>query len=328
MRILAVTRKPDSPSFEQRVAAYVDPLSSLNIRVDCDVLPTSHRGQVALIDRGSRYDAVWWQRHLLSPWRVGRLRRAAKRLVFDFDDPMIYSAKAGGRASLTRRIRFAALLRRCDAAAAASSTLADMARPYCARVCVLPMAVDSPAEAVPVSQRPGPVQLLWLGSTATQPYLELIRPVLEQIGSTHAEIRLRIVGHTPMTFGRLNVDFRPWSLAEQDNALRQCHIGLCPMPDTVWTRGKCPYKVLQYMSYAMPWIGDAVGENLACAGNDRSPRGLCADSGDAWLACFKSLIEDRELGADMGGRGRHHVQSEHCRHTLTQELARILRGLN
>ncbi len=325
-RILAVTRKPNAPSFEQRIAAYIDPLALQNVSVDCEVLPASPRGQRAVIGRCRRYDAVWWQRHLLSPWRVPRLRRATKRLVFDFDDPMIYSARDGGRASFARRLRFAVLLNRCDATTAASGYLADMARPYCAHTRVVPMAVDPPAEAVPVSERPGPVQLLWLGSSATQSYLELIQEPLEQIANAHREISMRIVGHAPMTFGDLKIDFRKWSLEEQDQALRQCHIGLCPMPDTVWTRGKCPYKVLQYMAYAMPWVGEAVGENNVTAGPDGASRGLCARGADQWRECLRRLIKDRNLAADMGARGRRYVQEEHNRTTLTRQLAGILRG--
>lgn len=326
LRVLAVTRKPDSPSFEQRIAAYIDPLSMQNIHIDCEVLPTSTRGQGAMIDRCGQYDGVWWQRHLLLPWRVPRLRRAAKRLVFDFDDPMIYSARAGGHASFARRVRFAVLLRRCDATTAASNHLADLARPYCAHANIVPMAVDPPVESVPVSDRPGPAQLLWLGSSATQSYLDLIRPVLEQIGSARRDITLRIVGHVPLTFGDMKVDFRRWSLEEQDLALRQCHIGLCPMPDTVWTRGKCPYKVLQYMAHAMPWVGNAVGENLVTAGNDPSPRGFCVQNADGWRSCLSRLLEDQSLAAAMGIRGRKYVQEKHNRAILTRQLAEILRG--
>jgi hypothetical protein len=137
---------------------------------------------------------------------------------------------------------------------------------------------------------------------------------------------MRIVGHSPMACGDMKVDFRQWSLTEQDRALRECHIGLCPMPDTVWTRGKCPYKVLQYMAYAMPWVGDAVGENLVTAGDDRSPRGFCARGADHWRECVRRLVVDRTLAADMGARGRHFVREQHDRATLARQLAGILRG--
>src|SRR5690606_13466323 len=144
----------------------------------------------------------------------------------------------------------------------ASEHLAEIARRYCDRVMVVPMAVDAPASVVQIARRPGPLQLLWLGSRATQSYLDVIAPVLAELGRRRPDVMLRVVGHEPVEFGPLKVDFRKWSPQEQEAALRQCHVGLCPMPDTVWTRGKCPYKVLQYMAYGMPWVGSAVGENI------------------------------------------------------------------
>jgi len=106
-------------------------------------------------------------------------------------------------------------------------------------------------------------------------------------------VRLRLVGHEPIAFGGIEVDFRPWSPGEQDLALRECDIGLCPMPDTPWTRGKCPYKVLQYMAHAMPWVGSAVGENLRCGRGARR-------AGHARAVCRNG----RRMGVRLASAGR------------------------
>lgn len=332
IRILAVTRKQTSASFEQRIANYVQPLRAHDIHVTPRPLPHSWSGQWQALAEAKHYDGVWWHRHLLSPLLLPRLRLCARRLLFEYDDPLTYSARAGGRPSLVRRIRFAAMLKRCDAALAGSSDLAELARPYCQQVVIHPMAVDLP-EAVPDREPADKVELLWLGSRATQPYLELIRPALEQL-----EVTLRLVAHESMTFGSIRVDFRPWSPQEQNAALRQCHLGLCPMPDTPWTRGKCPYKVLQYMAYGMPWVGSAVGENLvtcgiapgraaAGAGHDwgGGTRGLCAATTEQWLNALRRLIDDHHLRRRMGQAGRIYVEREHNRSTLTKRLALVMR---
>src|SRR5690606_9907218 len=116
----------------------------------------------------------------------------------------------------------------------------------------------------------------------------------------------------------LQVDFRQWSHAEQDTALSECHVGLCPMPDSLWTRGKCPYKVLQYMAAGMPWVGAGVGENLITAGDAKrgDARGLCANDTSDWVAAVESIISDPQFAARMGTAGHDYVQRHHSRAAL------------
>lgn len=328
-RILAVTRKPESASFQQRIENYLTPLVANGVEVECRHFPKAQRKQLEVINQCGDFDGVWWHRHLLSPWWLPRLQRTAKRLVFDFDDPLPYSARGGGRISVTRRWRFGRLLMRCDAALTASRHLAEMAEVYCRNVVVVPMAIDLPATPPRLEERVGPLQLLWVGSRATEPYLDIIRPALAAVGDMDHEVRLRLVAHSPLEFSRLPVDFRPWSPEEQERGLRECHVGICPMPDTVWTRGKCPYKVIQYMAYGMPWIGSAVGENIRTAsGPDESDvRGLCASTIGQWVEAFKRLIGDPDLRSRLGCHGRDYVEREHAREHLVNRLAAIWRDV-
>jgi glycosyltransferase involved in cell wall biosynthesis len=171
------------------------------------------------------------------------------------------------------------------------------------------------------------VQLLWLGSRSTQKYLREIGPALAEVGRLRPDARLRVVGHEEFAAAPLNVDFRRWSPAQQELALVQCDIGLCPMPDTPWTRGKCPYKVLQYMAAGMVWVGSAVGENLVSAGaaDDPDPRGLCAASDEQWVGALTRLIDDAALRRSMGASGLMYVRRIHEREMLADRLAEILR---
>ncbi len=327
LRILAVTRKPDSASFLQRVGNYVSDLGAMGLHVQSATLPQPYAQQKRFLHRLAEYDLIWWHRHLLTPLLWPALRRVPRPIVFDFDDPLMYTSRGGGQPSFTRRVRFRGMLRRCTAAFAASEHLAAQARPYCPRVEIVPMAVDLPAD--PPTHRPLVegrwVELLWLGSRMTQPYLEIIRPALERVGGTFPHVRLRLVAHEPMRFGSLTVDFRRWSEAEQEQALRECHLGLCPMPDTVWTRGKCPYKVLQYMACGMPWVGSAVGENVVMSGG--AGQGLCADSETEWFSALRELVGNEFEREELGRRGREYVQQRHSRKALSDQIATLMRRL-
>ncbi|MEQ9453934.1 MAG: hypothetical protein RLN76_04990 [Phycisphaeraceae bacterium] len=331
-RILSVTRKPDAASYEQRVLRCLPALRDRGHTIDLAVIPEGRLAQTRFFTSFRHYDTIWWQRHLAMPYDLPIIAAAAKRLVFDFDDPLTYSARQGGSPSWSRRTRFAWMLRTCDAVTTASEHLAQSAQPFCKQVEVVPMPVDLPDNPPPLDSRnatttrPGEVTLLWLGSQATQPYLELIRPILESLDH---RFTLRLVAHQPMTFANLNIDFRPWSFQQQEQALTEAHIGLCPMPDTPWTRGKCPYKVLQYMAYAMPWIGSAVGENLNVAGISepgQGPRGWCAQTVDDWMNAIHQLAINPNLASTIAAKARSHIAERYDRTRLIAKLEHMLVG--
>ncbi len=325
LRVLAITRKPHSASWEQRILNYVQPLREFNIKVDCLTFPKSTFDQMKTLRETGKYDVVWWHRHLLTRWRLRQLRRYARRIIYDFDDPLFFSTRTSGK-SLVRQWRFSGMLRASDAALAGSHYLHDLARPHCRRTYVLPMAVTLDAQAEAKTHRDKAVELLWLGSRSTQKYLEMIRPALEIIGTLREDVQLRLLAHEPMAFGKLKVSFTHWNPVEQDLALAEADIGLCPMPDNPWTKGKCPYKVLQYMASQMPWVGSGVGENIVTAGkfNPQTARGICAQNTDEWVEKILLLIEDRKLRNSLGTNGRRYIEQHHGRHILVKNLVDIL----
>jgi glycosyltransferase involved in cell wall biosynthesis len=330
LRVLALTRKPHSASFEQRVLNYINPLEARHVNVTWREIPKTRRLQHGLLKTLPDYDLVWWHRYLISPWSSGKWRKRARRIVFDFDDPLMYSSHGRrDRPNFTRSLKFSHFLRRCDAALPASEFLAERTRPYCRNVFVVPMAIDVPVQ-LPVRHDPGPkVELLWVGSKSTMRFLRPLAPVLAEVGRLRPSVRLRLVGHEPMTCPPLEVDFRRWSPQEQQQALSESDIGLCPLPDTPWSRGKCPYKVLQYMAHGMAWVGAAVGENLRTAGavDGDQTRGLCATDAREWTDALLRLIDDREARLRLGANGRAYVESHHHREVLADRLVEVFRQI-
>lgn len=329
IHILAVTRKPDSASYEQRVLNWIEPLAAHGVVVEPRTWPKRGPARNALLKEMKNVDAVWWHRNVVHPPTAKRVRAAAKRWVIDFDDPLSFSSKRGGRPSWTRRRRFHATVSRADAALVGSAFLAELAKPLVRRVEVAPMAVDLP-DAVPVREpkHGRPVTLLWLGSASTQVYLRGLAEVFAQLDS-NAPLTLRLVGGEPMGFpgSALTVDHRPWSPTEQERALRDADVGLCPMPDTLWTRGKCPYKVLQYMAWGLPWVGSAVGENLVAAGDVPNARGLAVSSTAEWVQAITHLADNNALRHRMGTHGRAYAERVHARGALTQQLVDFWRSI-
>ncbi len=325
IRVLALTRKPKSPSFEQRVLNFREFLKQHGIEVTSETIPKKYSDRWRLIRKLGQYDIVWLHKHLVSFPEIKAWRRAAKRIIFDFDDP-IFTGSDGP--SATRRFKFSSVLRSCDLSLTSSEYLAREARPFCRDVRIVPMAIDLPVSPPPEKETNNGTLLLWLGSRATIPYLQKIQPALDTDVLATLNISLRIVSHEPLKFNQLKMDFRKWSFEEERRALNQCHIGLCPMPDTTWTEGKSPYKILQYMAYGIPWVGSSVGENRIMAGGKGEPaRGLLAERPDQWVAAIRHLAGDNLLRRKMGRAGRKFTELHHERTFLASRLADILQDL-
>jgi glycosyltransferase involved in cell wall biosynthesis len=325
LNILAVTRKPNAASYQQRVRNWIEPLQGRGIEITERVWPSQRSARRSLIAELAGADGVWWQRNLLNSLQARRVRRAARKWVIDYDDPLCYSSKNGGRKSWTRQRRFAATLRHVDAVLTSSQTLAGLARPYCQQVEIVPMAVDPPAaELLERHPRPGREKplLLWLGSKATQPYLQPIEPALRKLKD---RVTMQIVGGDHIDWAGLPIEHQTWSPETEQQALLTADVGLCPMPDTLWTRGKCPYKVLQYMSYGLPWVGSDVGENRFVAADGK--HGLTAKTTEAWVDALDQFIADRERRLAMGQAGREYIQQTHSRDTLLDRLEKFWRQL-
>jgi glycosyltransferase involved in cell wall biosynthesis len=296
------------------------------IQVEWQELPKGSRAQVRFLKGLDRFDAVWWHRHLLVPWTTPTLRHAARRLVFDYDDPLTRSVDHGGRYSVTRRIRFARLVSRCDAVAAASQTLAGMALPYTEHVVIVPTVVALPDEPA-LRAREGPVRLVWLDPSGDKPFLELVRPVLEKLGTSRRDVCLRVVGHHQLSFGDLPVEFRPWSPREEQESLAQSDLGLCPMPDNPWTGAKCPVDVLHFMAHGLPFVASAVGELVEVARNGHEPFGACCPlSPDAWFEALADLLDDADCRRRMGAAGRQFAASHNAVPAVVDRLQAALTG--
>lgn len=327
LRVLAITRKPDSPSFEQRVLRFIEPLATRGVDVQWRELPKDGRGQQSLRRFAGEFDLLWWHRHLTPPMRTGGWRRAARRLVYDFDDPVFFSTHPGRiRGRVSRRLKFALWLRRCDAALAGNEYLAERARRHCRQVHIVPMAIDIGAAPAQRGDE-GMTELLWMGSRPTTRFLRGLMPALEKLASRRTDWRLRVVGHEKVSAENFDVDFRQWSPHVQLDALRQCHIGLCPMPDTPWTRGKSPFKVLEYMAAGLAWVGSAVGENIVFAGEGDEQRGLVAGDDEQWIEALSRLLDDAGLRRRMGSLGRAYVENNHAREAVADKLASLFRSI-
>jgi glycosyltransferase involved in cell wall biosynthesis len=150
------------------------------------------------------------------------------------------------------------------------------------------------------------IDLVWIGSRATRKYLETIVPVLEQLAQQQPGLRLKIIANFDLATEHLNTLPVPWQENTEAVELASSHIGIAPMIENDWTRGKCALKVLQYMAAGLPVVASPAGINRDVITDKVT--GFLAATDEQWRQYLLQLIENPALREQLGAAGRQRVQ--------------------
>jgi hypothetical protein len=298
VRLLVLTHRFEDPSFRVRWGRFLDVLGA-----EAREIPS--RGRRALFRLAGEAETVVLHRRLLAALDFARLRRAARRLVYDFDDALCYRPSAPHR-SLLRERRFFRTVAGADLVLAGNRHLAGLARLRAARVLVVPSTVD--VASYPEAPKLAEQTAVWIGQRATLSYLQPVLPAVAEAG-----YRLRVIADAAPP----GAEHVPWSLATEAERLAECHVGLAPLPSNPFTRGKCGYRMLQYYAARLPVVASPVGVQRALAeGGARLAR-----TGAEWAAALRRVREDGGAG---GAFGRSFVERRYASPALAERLRVIL----
>jgi glycosyltransferase involved in cell wall biosynthesis len=326
LALAVLSAEPDGPSVRHRWVRLAPWLEAEGLALEVVPLPGPSSARAAAFARAAAADLVVLQRRLLRRSDFLRLREAARRLVYDFDDAMPYRDPFRGKPESTARAnRFLRVCSEADAVVAGSEGLAALARTCGPRaVFTAPTPVDAPRYGpAPGPRAPGePPRFVWIGSRATLPYLEGIAAPLARACAALPGSRLLVVADAAPVLPGVPVEHVPWSDAGEAEALRRADAGLMPLNDDPWSRGKCAFKLLQYAATGLPSVASPVGANLAVVEDGRT--GLLAGDGAAWEAALLRLGRDAELRARLGAEARRQAESRWSAAVLAPPLARFL----
>ncbi len=307
MKLLVITNNPDRASFRYRVKAYLEIMRNSGIQCRVMRFPSRQLARWELLGQAGDFDAVFLHKKRLNIIDGYRLRRCARKIIYDFDDAVMYSDRGPDRPTRKRQRSFARTVEKADMVIAGNAYLADHAGVFNENVVVLPTGLNlADYSQSPHGSDEGIIRLVWIGSKSTLGYLIGIRSVLEEIGSRLDNVVLRIICDAFFDLNNMPVEKRPWSEQTQFDDLAAGHIGLAPLPDDKFTRGKCGFKILQYQAAGLPVVASGVGVNAEYV-RDGVCGFLAKDNGD-WVEKLLRLINDEQLRRQMADAGLKAVQ--------------------
>jgi len=245
-------------------------------------------------------------------WIIARVFRT--KMIYDFDDA-IWTTDQESESDLERFLRYRSKVRLICSwsyrVSCGNSYLAAYASRYNSRVTINPTTIDTETWHNPdLHTKKSSTQLTigWTGSRSTTKYVQNLLPVFEELKKRIGDIRFLIIADCPPDFGRHLIEFKEWTVKREIQDLMEIDIGVMPLPDDEWTRGKCGFKLLQYMALGIPAVASPVGVNAELIDGSN---GYLASNGKQWIQALEQLITDSNLRKDLGQRGRQTVREHY-----------------
>ena len=272
------------------------------------------RRRAADVRAARGYDAVYLLREaaLLGPPVFERwLSRSGVPYVFDFDDAVFvpYVSPSNGYLSYLKFPgKTRAICRMAAHVMAGNEYLADYARAVNERVTIIPTTIDTEKYTpAPRAENDAPV-IGWSGSYSTAQHLATLKEGLRRLAERE-RFRLRVIGAPDFKIEGVDVEALPWRAATEVEDLRPFDIGIMPLPDDQWSKGKCGLKALQYMALGVPTVCSPVGVNSEIIRDGEN--GLLASSDDEWVEKLSRLLRSEAERERLGRAGRETVEARY-----------------
>jgi glycosyltransferase involved in cell wall biosynthesis len=249
-----------------------------------------------------------------------------KKFIFDFDDAiwlLDVSEANKNLAWLKSPSKTGTIIKYAFAVTAGNAYLAEYARKFNNNVHIIPTTIDTDyhkRKNAPALQRP--LSIGWTGTSTTIKHFNLLVSVLKKLKEKYGDsLEITVISDKHPAENNLNVRFIPWSKDSEIEDLQKIDIGIMPLPNDQWAKGKCGFKGLQYMALEIPAVMSPVGVNTEII--EDGVNGFLAGTEEEWLAKLSQLIESSELRAKLGKAGRETVEKKYSVNAMKNKYVEI-----
>lgn len=285
------------------------------------------------VQRSKQFDIVFVYREAFMLGTVlfeGMFAQSSAKLVFDFDDSIWINDTSEGNKNLSwlkNPDKTRSIIKLADTVIVGNDYLAEYSRQYNPHTVIIPTTIDT-AYHRPLRDKlqVNTVCIGWTGTSTTLRHFIAIEPVLIRLKKHFGErVRFKLINNADYRNDALQLETTPWSLDREIEDLMDIDIGIMPLPDDQWAKGKCGFKGLQYMALEIPTVMSPVGVNTSII--EHGSNGFLAATDDEWFEILSRLIESEALRRSIGTKGRKTIVEKYSVESYKQRYVSIFNDL-
>jgi glycosyltransferase involved in cell wall biosynthesis len=288
---------------------------------------TSYIRRIKILLKQTNYDLLWIQYELF-PWLPSWIEQLATLpgvpCIVDYDDAFFHRYNMHKNYIVRRMLgdKIDKVMRGASIVIAGNEYLAERAQDAgCKRVEIIPTVVDLnryPKERLKSDQV---FTIGWIGSPMTSHYIPKIRHALREV-CTGNKARVVLIGSGPVSLDGVPIERRAWSEEDEVRDIHSFDVGIMPLSDTPWERGKCGFKLIQYMACGKPVVASAVGSNSKIV--EHGVTGFLVNDLKGWFEALETLRTQQDLCHCMGSSGRQEVEARYCLQVTAPRLLKLI----
>ena len=242
-------------------------------------------------------------------WYISKILK--KKIIYDFDDAIWLTDRKNESLilrTLKWRSKVGSICRWSHKVSCGNDYLGNYASQFNSQVVYNPTTIETEVMHNPANYKKNTsikITVGWTGSHSTLKYLHAMEPVLQFIEKKYSSVEFNVISDAAPKLNLKRLNFIPWSVETEISDLFQFDIGIMPLPDDEWAKGKCGFKALQYMALQIPTVASPIGVNTQIIRHGEN--GFLCSNPQEWENCISILVENKELRDSMGITGRKNV---------------------
>lgn len=326
-KIVFIVHKLEDASSRHRIFPVYEEMKRQGYDCRLSRVPNGFGGRVSLLSKLCGTDVLVLHRKFFKPIELFLIKKLCRKIIYDFDDALMF-VEVRRNQPLTGKYtdKFARTAGASDIVVAGNAFLAIHSKLNCRRVEVLTTPVDV-KRYVPAADRSEKKEVVigWIGSKGNLVYLRDLEPVFKNLARKFPQMALSVICDDFLDVDGVKVYKRTWSEEDEIRYLQEIDIGIMPLTDDLWSRGKCGFKILEYFGVGVPAVASSVGINSEIIRH--GVNGYLAGSLDEWEKHLGTLIEDAALRKNMGKEGRKTVEGRYSMEEYLTRYCLLINGL-